>query len=261
MPRDVERDLREVVGEFPRPDERSVRELETRVVAAPRPRGRRPWRGKTFRAVTVATALGAAFLVGASSNATGRDAFGEASGDPTLTARRYEIGGTTRVDLAGRIPNERAGEYVEILERECGTEHFRIASGASTEQGGFWTKNELFFFTTVTYVARWNGRLSDEVTLRSPLYVLPFPLKNRRWRIMVNTRLQSMVGKTVVLQRKTQGDTWVRVRTARLRHGGSFGTFQAVVRIPTRGLTMRVLVPQASARPCHDAVVSPSWPT
>src|SRR5215213_3114470 len=256
---DVERALRDVVGELPRPDEETMRALEPRVVAL---RARRPreWKRQTGAvAVLACVAVGVAALIGATANASGGDAFADAPADPTLAVRKYESGGATRLDLSGRIPSEKAGEYVEVLERECGSRFFRISTGASTVDGGFWSKNEVVFFTTVTYVARWNGRLSEEVTVRSPLYVLPLPLPKRRWRIMVNTRLQSMVGRTIVLQRKTAEDTWERVRTAKLRRGSTFGTYETIVPIPTHGLTVRIFVPQASARPCHDAAVSPSW--
>lgn len=257
----LERELRDAVAGFPRPDERSVRAVEEQVLAVRRKARQRAARAASVRALTAAAALTAAFLVGSTSNATGGAEYAAAPGDPTLQVRKYTIGQAVRLDLSGRIPSERAGEYVEILERECGSAHFRVANGASTVAGGFWEKNEMFFFTTVTYVARWNGRLSDEVIVRSPLYVLPFPLKNRRWRIAVNTRIQSMAGRTIVLQRKTADDTWARVRSVKLGPGRYFGSYEAIVRIPTHGLTMRVLVPQASARPCHDAIVSPSWPT
>ena len=241
MSRDVERELRDVRGELPRPDEATMRAFEPRVLELATRRRRRNAGAGTARFLTIATAIAVAFLVGATSHATGLAAFADAPGDPTIAARKYKAGATWRIDLSGRIPSDKAGEPVEILERECGSEHFRIASGASTVAGGFW-----------------NGRLSDELVLRSAVFVNAFRIRGRQFTARVGTRLQSMARKTVVLQRRTHADTWVRVRTLRLRQDG-FGSFRVDFRVPTRGLRLRVLVPQESARPCHDAAASPPF--
>jgi hypothetical protein len=49
----------------------------------------------------------------------------------------------------------------------------------------------------------------------------------------------------------------VPVRQARLR--ARFTTFEAVFAVPTRGLTLRALVPARSAAPCYTANVTSTW--
>jgi hypothetical protein len=254
---DLERRLRQFPAEFPRPREAATRRTASRLVAlAPRLRAARHGRSTI---VLLAAALAIGVFVGAATNASGTDASTNAPGDPTIVARRYAIGGFRFVDLSGRIPTTAAGEVVQILERQCGAKELRIATDTQTTAGGFWSKTGIMFFHTTTYVARWNGRLSDEETVRAPLGAVPSRRPNRRWRVVVETRAQPMQGKPVVLQRRTSDERWVRVREARLRQSSIYGQYQATFAVPTRGLTLRVLVPQTTARPCYDAAASASW--
>ncbi len=250
MSSDLERRLKEFPAEFPRPADDVTERVAEQVRDLPPPR--RPRRRWSTVALVAATLAGGTF-VGLASIATATDSSSSAVGDPVISARVYRDGPSTYVELTGRIPNNDAGERVQILERTCGTREFRIAADTQTVAGGFWSLSPVFFFNSVTYVARWNGRLSDEAVLRAPIYLLPLELGKKKWRLQVNTRHQTMTGRLVILQRRTSSGEWVQLRRARFTPLGTFGSYGAVVSVKQRGLTLRGFVPASSARPCHDA--------
>jgi RNA polymerase sigma factor (sigma-70 family) len=64
--------------------------------------------------------------------------------------------------------------------------------------------------------------------LRAPIYLLPFPLGKKTWRLQVNTRHQTMTGRRVILQRRTASGDWVQIRRAKLKPLGTFGMYGAV---------------------------------
>jgi hypothetical protein len=250
---DLERRLKEFPAEFPRPADDVTDRVADQVRKLPPPR--RPRRRWSTVALVAATLAGGTF-VGLASIATATDSSTSAVGDPVISARVYKDGPSTYVELTGRIPSSDAGERVQILERTCGTREFRIASDTQTVAGGFWSLAPVFFYDSVTYVARWNGRLSDEAVLRAPIYLLPFPLGKKKWRLQVNTRHQTMTGRPVILQRRTASGDWLQIRRAKLKPLETFGMYGAVVSVKQRGLTLRGFLPQSSARPCHDAEVT-----
>jgi hypothetical protein len=68
------------------------------------------------------------------------------------------------------------------------------------------------------------------------------------------TPLQDLAGREVVLQRLSDG-RFVDVRRRKLRAVDA-RTFTTSFPLATRGLTMRVLLPTKSARPCYNAGAS-----
>lgn len=64
--------------------------------------------------------------------------------------------------------------------------------------------------------------------------------------------------RVVELQRYT-GTRWVRVRRAKLARSPRPTTFIAAFGVPTRGLTLRVFAPAATAAPCFKPNVSKTW--
>lgn len=252
---DLEQRLRAFPGEFPRPSDAATRRGRERLGRPlPQPRPKRRWSSVAVLAAAVMGGL----LVGAAST-TATDSGTSAVDDPTIFARFHTRGqyNTKYFVLYGRVPSAAGDEVVEVLERSCGTKDFRVSKSARTVVAGFWELPESVFYGSATYVARWKGRLSDELALRSSLYVLAFPMrKPPRFRIQLFSRHQEMKGRIIYLQRRVGEGRWTTMRRLRLQQGDSFGSYQVNVTIRQRGLTLRAFVPQTSARPCHDAEAS-----
>ena len=257
---ELERRLRAFPGEFPRPSEEAT--LRGRSQLSP-PRKRRPPRRRWSTAAVLAGAVASGLLVGAASLATATDSHRSAVDDPTIFARFFTEGPykTRYMVLYGRVPNASGDDLVEILERTCGRREFRIATSARTTVAGFWELPARPFYDSVTYVARWKGRLSDELALRTGLYVIVFPMGQRRWRIQLASRYQEMRRRVVFLQRRVGEGQWTTIRRLRLQQGSAFGSYQVPFTFRQRGVTLRGLVPQTSARPCLDAEASTPFTT
>jgi hypothetical protein len=209
----------------------------------------------------LAAAVVGGLLVGAAST-TATDSGTSAVDDPTIFARFHTRGPykTKYVVLYGRVPSAAGDEVVELLERSCGTKDFRIAESTRTVVAGFWELPEAPFYGSATYVARWKGRLSDELALRTELYLLVMPFRKApRYRIQLHTRHQNMKGRLVYLQRRAGEGQWTTIRRLRLRQGDFFGSYVAPFTFRQRGVTLRAFVPETSARPCHNAEASSTF--
>ena len=174
--------------------------------------------------------------------------------------------------FSGTISSRAAGEYVEVLGRDCGARADRLVSGTQTGGGGSW-KVENPDSTTypprwspvysgTTFRARWSGDYSAPVLWRVPAQ--PRVVRTPRTRVWVvrmapaaPTDKVGFKGKTVVLQRLSAGG-WVRVRSARLVREQSHD-YEASFRIPTRGLRLRAYLPAQSAAPCFLPGASVAW--
>jgi hypothetical protein len=253
---ELEQRLRAFPGEFPRPSEAATQRTRGQLGRPRRPpRPRRRWSS----VAVLAAALVGGLLVGAVSMATATDSGTSAVDDPTIFVRFHVRGPykTKYFVLYGRVPSAAGDEVVEILERTCGTKDFRIARSARTVVAGFWEVPEAVFSESVTYVARWKGRLSDELALRTSLYVLRFPVpRPPRHRVQLYSRHQEMKGRNIFLQRRVGEGQWTTIRRLRLLHGDYFGQYVATFTFRPRGVMLRVFVPQTTARPCHDAEAS-----
>ena len=168
--------------------------------------------------------------------------------------------------LSGRLPTEAAGEQVWILGRDCMYRHYRQITGTRSLRGGLWEATLGGSFgkpddmsSGMTYRARWRGRLSVLWTFRWRVHPAVVKLRGNRIQVTVHNDgpLQSFARKPVVLQRLSGGE-WVRSATARLRTVDA-RTFRATFVVRTRGLTLRALVPQETARPCFNAGASANF--
>ena len=171
--------------------------------------------------------------------------------------------------VSGQVASSSAGEEVVVLRQYCG----RSAASASavgqalTRAGGFWETELLVVsrpdaLVSESYRARWNGQFSAPVTFRGKVAVSRTRVSPSRSRISVFTGVNNPVnlkGRQVVLQRKV-GDSWTRIRTARLApHRVKYYTFVATFTAPRRRWTLRALLPARSAAPCFTASVSDEW--
>jgi hypothetical protein len=182
-----------------------------------------------------------------------------------MQARVYKDEGSQSLAIrfTGRLPVARANERVTLVVRECNTRYFRQVGGALTTATGGW---ELtvgggygfpFGSSGSTYRVRWKNRMTSPFTWRTRLPV-GVTKAGSTVRVSVYTGyaspLQDLAGRDVVLQRLSDG-RFVDVRRRKLRAVDA-RTFSASFALTTRGLTMRVLLPTKSARPCYNAGVS-----
>ncbi len=177
---------------------------------------------------------------------------------------RDEASQSTAIRFVGRVPATAGGQRVTLLVRECQTRFFRQIGGTQTRTGGMWetTVGGGYGFPLApsgsTYQARWKGRTTTPFTWRIRIYPQLTKLGPSRYRVSVytgyGTPLQNLAGKPVVLQRLAE-QRYVNVRTLRLRAVDA-RTFVATFNVPTPGLTLRVLAPTKTVRPCYNGGVS-----
>ena len=222
------------------------------------------------RSVAVGLALAACVAPAAATSA-------EVADEVTIRVREFFDQGTNtrEVELSGVVANRAAGESVNVLAKECGPNfrYYRVVAGTTTAAGGSWrlvsNKPPVYVRIPVNsyFRARWRDELSEPVLNPIAAFVrVAWRPRLRRVDVAVSTGQtgQSLRGRPVELQRKLPGaDSWVRVRRARLgsgvfeRYMGQL--FKTRFAIPTRGLTLRVLVPAETGAPCFSASVSQTW--
>ena len=175
-----------------------------------------------------------------------------ADGELTMEGRLYRAPNAQLevVQLRGTVPNARAGERIEILAKECLYEHYRVVGGTQTFAGGRW-ETEVPLSSASSIVARWRGRRTApfKATPRVQVF-LAHAEGSRQWKAGISAFFTpiNFNRRFVELQRLSPAG-WVRVRRARL-HREEFGNYTATFVVRTRGLTMRVLAPGKTTRPC-----------
>jgi len=194
---------------------------------------------------------------------------GLAADGVTLDVGQYVNANRVRVLVfQGTISSRAGGEYVEILGRYCGASGDRLITGTQTRGGGAWRienpnseppYNWTAVYSGTTFRARWERTYSEPYTWLLPAQPRVAKVSGTRtWVAHVSpatpTGQVPLKGKTIELQRRTAGG-WVTMQRARLAYKPSlkWGAFnyEARFKIPTRGLTLRVHLPQGSAAPCY----------
>ena len=175
--------------------------------------------------------------------------------------RTYDANfGRDRFQFSGSIPSRTAGEYVTVMALRCGQKFATAIAGGTTHADGTWEDTWDGFATggTATYRARWKGEVSPPVTVRGELQL--FFSRRSRSRFTIGFAADSnMLGRFVRLERLAAG-RWTLVRRARLEHGGGTGTsYGATFVVRERRLTLRIVVPRATAAPCYPPAVTPTF--
>jgi hypothetical protein len=167
------------------------------------------------------------------------------------------------IRFTGRVPATAGGQSVRLLVRECQSRFSRQIAGTQTAIGGTW---EIIVGGGIgfplasgsTFQARWNGRTTAPFTWRTRIHPFVTKLASSRFRVTISTGygmpLQNFARRTVLVQRLNEGK-YVRLRPLRLTAVDA-RTFAATFRIPTAGLTLRVLAPTKTTRPCYNAGAS-----
>jgi hypothetical protein len=181
----------------------------------------------------------------------------------TMQAERFyeQEFGVWRLRFTGTIPSGAAGEYVAITRRGCGFSAFTAIGGATTTEGGQYEAIPRSGLPPQSGVFRalWRGRVSDSVTLRSPVQ-LNVIKQQRAKRYVVTIIAESNLSRRFIALQRLAGGLWTHVRRARLASvsaGGSGGIFRGTFVVRKRGLRLRVFVPRATVGACHDPTASP----
>jgi hypothetical protein len=171
--------------------------------------------------------------------------------------------GMWRLRFTGQIPGGAANEYVAIMHQKCGYRFSTAIGGATTSEGGLYEAIPRFGIIpqSGTFRAQWRGRLSDPVTLRSPVQLRVSKLRGKgRYRASI-TAESNLGGRFVALQRLVGGQ-WTHVRRLRLVSGGQAGYtgfFDARFTVRQRGLRLRIFVPAETVGSCHDPTASAAF--
>jgi hypothetical protein len=197
----------------------------------------------------------------------------------TLSMRQFVNENKTRVYVwYGQIASGAAGEDVEVLGRDCLTKDFRLYAGTKSVAGGAWEVDSVAAAPPYGYFemksgtalrARWRGQLSNTLLYKVPIpsfYAQKIP-KRRAWKVVVNPTplYMKLGGKPVELQRMRAGK-WERFQSAPLvlkanyDYGGATN-YEAVFKIPNRGLQIRALLPTKAVAPCYFGRTTAPWRT
>jgi hypothetical protein len=170
--------------------------------------------------------------------------------------------GLWRLRFTGTIPSGAANEYVAILHQRCGTRSATAIGGATTQSGGSYEAIPRFGSPpqSGTFTALWKGQRSDPVTLRSPVQIALMKMPGRRYRASIAA--ESNLSRRFIALQRLAGGRWMHVRRARLTTYGQAGYgayYTATFTVRKRGLRLRILVPEKTVAPCHDATASATF--
>jgi hypothetical protein len=161
-----------------------------------------------------------------------------------------------QVTLFGSVESRRADEIVTIEAKDCGQQAFRELKSARTREGGGWS-TEFSTLINTTLRAVWNGRASEQITIRARPGVLLRQHAPRRFRVSVQAHSGGAMfwRKRVLLQRLDRRlGAWATVKQIVLRESNGAATFRASV---PKGSLVRAVIRLSQTRPCYLAGYSP----
>jgi hypothetical protein len=264
MSDEFERLLKHVPEAVPPPDPILTSRIREALLEAFRPTRRESLRRSLLLAA-------AALLIGGTGFGAGRwTSPSSAASDLTIGARPDTISLKELkrpVLLFGTIPSGLPGQSVQIEANECGLSgSYHELEGVRTEGHGVWSlpipgslpqsKVNDYIHTKTSYRARWNNRLSDEVTVFVRSYVdfhqLPVkPKKGKRLFGIGPFGRQMKYKPRVILERRT-ATGWTPAATLVMSGAGSPVRWLRAA----KGQVLRVRLPDAEAAPCYLGSVS-----
>jgi hypothetical protein len=269
VPDDLERLLRGVQDRVPPPEPETTSRVAARVLGSFQRRRKSAGRVLLLAAVFLVVG-GTGFTAGRWTSPT------RAAADITIGARPDTVSLRELrhpFTLFGTISSGRPGESVQIEANECGLSgFFHELEGVRTEGQGVWSmpipgtfpqsKVLNYIETTTKYRARWNGHLSETVTVyvRSYVNFLQGPPPGKKKKSKPGKRFfvigvygrQMKYRPRVVLERRV-GNEWKPVVKPVLdRSSLRFLWLPAA-----KGQVMRVRLPDSEAGPCYLGAVSP----
>ncbi len=169
----------------------------------------------------------------------------------TFRARPTVVFSTQRVTLSGSVDNGRAGENVKIQAKDCGSDFFRVVSGAITEAGGGWSTFYWLPGPSTTLRAVWNDATSPEVRIQKRAGVTVRKRPGGRFEVSAFGRL--VWRKRVFVERfDSRLGTWQAVKTVVLTESeySRWASATFTVRLP-KGTLIRAVFPRSQAGPCY----------
>jgi hypothetical protein len=156
--------------------------------------------------------------------------------------------------IVGRVDSDRAGEAVEIQAKDCGLDHFRVVSGATTTEGCGW--NQLYYGGINTALrAVWRDETSAEVTLRKRALVNLRKEGRGRFEAWVGAR-QTWRKRLLVQRFDRRLGTWHAVKSVVITQG--FTSWTAFRLALPKGTLIRAVYPKSQAGPCYETGMSNS---
>jgi hypothetical protein len=161
--------------------------------------------------------------------------------------------------IYGSVASTRAGEPITIQAKDCGSDFFRVVDDAATSEGGGWSTRYSPGIST-TLRAVWNGRASNQVSVRQRPWVSLLRLSRGPWHVSVGSTPRggmpggiqsSFWGRRVTLQRFNQRSGWRPIKRVVLRSDGA----EFALSLP-KGTLIRAVLPLSEARPCYLEGVS-----
>jgi hypothetical protein len=174
--------------------------------------------------------------------------------------------GNRSVRVYGTVDSDKAGESVAIQAKDCGTDFFRLVSGATTESGGSWW-NFYWPAANTTLRAVWNEVASAPITIRVRVSVGLSKSRDGKSLRVGAGGIDNFWRKRVEIQRfEKRLGTWRRLTTVVLTDsGGNRGSgpntgrsgsmADFVPRVP-RGTLLRAVMPLSQVKPCYLAGTS-----
>jgi len=163
------------------------------------------------------------------------------------------------VTVAGTVEGAEAGDNVVIEARRCtrGSTYQAVGAAVASNDGVF--RAQIPAYTGTFFRARYAEATSPPAAVRwaAPLTVQTsrvFGALRIRAQVRVTDPPQSFGGRLVELQRQV-GERWVRITRQPLKRVSPFN-FRAVFTVWVRNLNVRVVLPDAGARPCYARAVS-----
>jgi hypothetical protein len=193
----------------------------------------------------LAAALVAAFAATATKAATSQEVTLQLNRSPDPVTK------VERVFFRGVVSSRAAGEQVTVMYERCGFNFSTAVAGTFTQDGGVWEVSPTVAVASGVFRARWNNRLSSPVRYRAPAHVFFSKQRGRTFRVAVTAEAR-LGGRIVALQRLA-GGRWTHVRRIRLNLDGAY---TAEFKVPTRGLSLRIYVPEKTAAPCYAPAAS-----
>jgi hypothetical protein len=164
--------------------------------------------------------------------------------------------------LYGSVESGKAGEGITIQAKDCGSSFFRVASGATTEEGGGWSIRYSPGINTVLR-AVWDGKASNQVSVRQRPFVRLEQRGRNEFRVgagssprggMPGGAQASFWRKRMLFQRfERRLGSWVTVKQVVLTDSGAGTSFRAALPV---GTLVRALLPLSQTRPCFLSGVS-----
>ena len=157
--------------------------------------------------------------------------------------------------LSGTYSTKQANQNVVLLGKVCGAKAFTKITTAKTGTGGTFSQSEMPTLHTI-YQAKIGTATSPSVTVKVQPTIQLTKVGRHKFRVNVSAA-NSLVGKTVLFQRRKASGRWITVKKVTLKAATTSGkttisskTFKSNVH---RGRRVRITMTLRQTAPCYAA--------